>query len=446
MTIRATATPPGEGGVAVVRVSGPRTREIVGRLVSSIGLPRQAVLRTFHDPAGRPLDQGLLLWFPGPASYTGEDMAELHLHGSPMVVSAIEDALGAFGARAARPGEFTERAFLNGRMDLTQAEGVARLIQAESVEAARSAFEALDGAPRRRLEALATELLHLRAELEAELDFPDEEDVPRMAQVRRSQRLGELRDALADEHARASSGHQQQSGARLAVIGPANAGKSSLVNALLGEDRAIVHEQAGTTRDVVQAGLVLGGRRLELLDTAGLRSGQDIDPVEREGHQRALAAAARAGHVLLVEDDSEPNRGKGAWEAALGSVDPSRCTRIQSKIDLSGGPAGVREIGPPPWIGVSAHTGAGLEVLRDHLRGLAGSGAEAGAWAASTRHLDHLQAAVDALDDARTRHAGDVELICSGLRTAQDELGALTGEVTSEDVLGEIFAGFCIGK
>lgn len=451
-TICATATPPGEGGVAVLRISGPEAAAIAAEVAGTPPPPRRAAYRAFRDADGDAIDRGLMLYFPAPHSYTGEEVVELHPHGSPVVVASLEHALQRAGAQPARPGEFTERAFLNGRLDLTQAEAVASLIAAHSEAAAKAAHRALEGAAGDRARDLDRRLLRFRAEVEAELDFPEEEDVPRQGPEEVAERLDELRALAGELLERARQGLQVKESRGVAVVGPPNAGKSSLVNALSGRAAAIVHGEAGTTRDVLSVPAVLGGRRAELLDTAGLRSDGEVGSVEREGHRRARDAIDRATQVLVVvESTTAPGN---ELLAEIDAVPADRRVLVWSKADQLDAPAGRLASGTsvPGFSAafrVSAHTGEGLEALRRYLAEEVGTEGEGSGWSATQRQLGHLSELCDALDEARAMvdsAAFDGELVSSALRRAHEAVGAVVGASTTEDLLGEIFSGFCIGK
>ncbi len=438
-TIAAPVTPPGHGGVGIVRVSGPDAASLADAIAGRCPPPQRAALRRFRDAAGHTLDRGLVLWFPGPASYTGEDTLELHGHGGPAVVDAVHARCLELGARAARPGEFTERAFLNGRLDLAQAEAVADLIESSDAAGARAAMRSLDGAFSDRVHALGDELTALRAWIEAALDFP-EDDVDFLADSALRGRLDALDAAFAATRAAAAAGRQLVEGLTVVIAGAPNAGKSSLLNALAGVDSAIVTAVAGTTRDVLRESVRIDGVPFTLLDTAGLRATDD--PLESEGVRRAESALARADRVLLVVDSAAPDGERPTVPPGV-PVDV-----VRNKIDLSAEPAGVRDRDGGRELRVSATTGAGLDALRAHLHGLLGTGPEGGAFSARRRHLDALERAHDGLRGARAEleRSGAGELAAERLRHAQIELGTITGETTTEDLLGEIFSRFCIGK
>ena len=440
-TIVAPATPPGHGGIGIVRISGPRARAIAETLAPPLPGPRRAALRAFRDTAGEAIDRGLLLWLPGPQSYTGEDTLELHGHGGPAVLDALVARVLELGARAARPGEFTERAFLNGRLDLAQAEAVADLIEAADRAGARAALRSLDGEFSRRIDGLLDRLVGLRAWVEATLDFPEEE-VDHLADPELARRMEALCTALADTRAAAAEGRRLVEGQTVVIAGAPNAGKSSLLNRLAGAEAAIVTEIAGTTRDTVREAIRIEGVPLTVVDTAGLRETED--PVETEGVRRAREAMAAADRVLLVVDATGP--APRLPELATGvPIDV-----IRNKIDLTGEPPGTFEEPASGHAGfrVSAANGAGIDALRAHLHRALGAAAHEGVFSARRRHLDALDRAAGEVEAARAelRTSAAGELVAECLRRAQDQLGTITGRVTSEDLLGEIFARFCIGK
>ncbi|MDZ7788298.1 MAG: tRNA uridine-5-carboxymethylaminomethyl(34) synthesis GTPase MnmE [Halofilum sp. (in: g-proteobacteria)] len=439
-TIAAPVTPPGYGGVGIVRVSGPAAGTIAAAVAPPLPSPHQAALRRFRDGAGVAIDEGLVLWFPGPGSYTGEDTVEFHGHGGPAVVDALHARMLELGARPARPGEFTERAFLNGRLDLAQAEAVADLIESGDAAGARAAMRSLEGAFSRRVHALRDELTALRAWIEAALDFPEDE-IDFLADTALRDRLDALITDLADTRNSAAEGRRLVEGLTIVIAGAPNAGKSSLLNALAGADSAIVTAIAGTTRDVLRESIRLDGVPLTLLDTAGLRATDD--PVESEGVRRARAALDEADRVLLVVD-SGADAAMETPELPPGAI----VDTVRTKIDLTGEPAGVTETDQGRVFRLSAVTGEGLDALRAHLRSLLGTGPEGGAFSARRRHLDALDRADEEIRAARTElvDTGAGELAAERLRQAQTAIGAITGETTTEDLLGEIFSRFCIGK
>jgi len=443
-TIAAVATAPGRGGIGVVRVSGPAAAAIAEAVLGDCPPPRRAVHRAFRDADGQLIDDGLALYFPAPHSFTGEDVLELHGHGGPMVLDLVLARCVDLGARLARAGEFSERAFLNDQLDLAQAEAIADLIDSASHAAARAAVRSLQGEFSERVHALVNGLIQLRAYVEAAIDFPDEE-VDFLSDRALHDRLEQLLADLAALRAAARQGCLLRDGLTLVIAGRPNAGKSSLLNALAGADRAIVTEVPGTTRDVLREHLQIDGLPIHVIDTAGLRD--TADPVERIGVERAWAEIGRADQVLLVVDDSA---GITDEDRALAERLPQgrELTVARNKIDLTGRPPGPANVAVGAEIAVSARTGAGLDALRAHLKELAGyREAGAGDFSARRRHLEALARAgrhLDATAEHARNRAG--ELMAEELRLCQQALGEITGEFTSDDLLGKIFASFCIGK
>jgi tRNA modification GTPase len=444
-TIAAIATAPGRGGIGIVRVSGRGCRSIAETLLGRVPQPRAAELHRFLDAAGDAIDEGLALFFPAPASFTGEDVLELHGHGGPVVMDLLLRRTLELGARAAEPGEFTQRAFLNDKLDLAQAEAVADLIDSGSEQAARAALRSLQGEFSSQVHDLAEAVLELRMWVEAAIDFPEEE-VDFLGDRGLGDRLDSIRHRFAELAEAARQGALLRDGLTLVIAGRPNAGKSSLLNRLAGYDAAIVTPIPGTTRDVLRERIEIDGLPLHVLDTAGLRDSPD--EVEAEGIRRAHRELARADRVLFVVDAADPAAvaGIGTDLAALPTDAPR--TVVFNKIDrLDGEPR--LEQGDPPRIQLSAATGAGLELLRAHLKDCVGfHPAGAGVLSARARHLDALRRARAHVEEAHRllseRHAG--ELVAQELTDAQRQLGEITGEVTSDDLLGRIFASFCIGK
>ncbi len=438
-TIVAIATAPGSGGIGVVRLSGPHARAIAQAVCGCAPRPRHAAYVRFHDADGAVIDDGLALVFAAPRSYTGEDVVELQAHGSPAVLQELVARCCALGARMARPGEFSERAYLNGKLDLAQAEAVADLIAAGDAQAARAARRALDGAFSHQVDALAAALLAIRVHVEAAIDFADEPiDTLGGAALRR-----DLDAAHAQLHAllvTAERGRKLRDGLHAVIVGPPNAGKSSLLNALSGSERAIVTDIAGTTRDLLAETVRVDGMELTLVDTAGLREGGDA--IEREGMRRARAELARADLALVVLDARDPQAGLAAVGDALAQV-PQRIV-VANKSDLL--PAGAAPAAP--LLAVSARTGAGLETLHARLReAVLGPGGGAGAFTARARQVDALRRAANLAADARQHLEREaLDLTAEALRQAHDALGEITGRTLPDDLLGHIFATFCIGK
>ena len=443
-TIAAVATPPGRGGIGVVRVSGPATRAIAEALLGKLPPPRIATFARFRAADGAPIDEGLALYFPAPRSYTGEDVLELHGHGGPVVLDMLLARVLALGARQARPGEFTERAFLNGKLDLAQAEAVADLIDAGSQTAARAALRSLDGEFSRRVQALTEQLIQLRLHVEAAIDFPEEE-IDFLADEKITTGITILENNLAQVLASAQQGQLLHDGMVVVLAGRPNAGKSSLLNALAQHDAAIVSDIPGTTRDVLREFIQLDGMPLHVVDTAGLRVARD--DIEAEGVRRAQREMARADRILLIVDDTQPSA-DGDAELTQLLLPNLPCTRVRNKIDLTGRVPGTQERNGATEIALSAKTGAGLELLRQHLKTCMGfQPAGEGTFMARRRHLDALrraQAHVAAAHARASERAG--ELLADELRLAQQVLSEITGAFTPDDLLGHIFASFCIGK
>ncbi len=448
-TIVACATPPGRGGLAVVRVSGPAVGEIAVALLGALPKPRFATLAQFRDAAGDNIDIGLALYFDAPRSYTGEDVLELHGHGSPVVAEALVARVVELGARRAQPGEFTQRAYLNDKIDLAQAEAVADLIDSGSREAARAAMRSLQGEFSAMVDQLVESVIELRTYVEAAIDFPEEE-VDFLADGELTGRFEDLR-SLFDSVARsAAQGRVLRDGMTVVIAGRPNAGKSSLLNRLAGYDAAIVAPVPGTTRDVVRERIDIDGMPLHVLDTAGLREGA-ADEVEQEGMRRARGEMARADRVLFVIDAAVDPGARALLEERAMLPPGVPITLVLNKCDLATGVPleDTITLTGPAWVAVSAKTGDGMQLLRDHLKKTMGySTPEAGAVSARARHLEaltraraHVEAAATQLTEAR---AG--ELVAEELRGAQQALGEITGEFTSDDLLGRIFSSFCIGK
>jgi tRNA modification GTPase len=437
-TIAAIATAAGAAGIGVLRLSGPGCLQIATSLLGRAPQPRHAHYALFRADDGEALDDGLLLFFPGPASYTGEDVLELQGHGNPLLLARLLRHCLALGARLARPGEFTERAFLEGRLDLAQAEAVADLISAGSEAALRAARRSLEGEFSRRVEAVVEGLTGLRVWIEAALDFPEEE-VDFLAAPELMRRLLETTAALHALQSAAERGKRLVDGLHVVIAGAPNAGKSSLLNALAGDERAIVTDAAGTTRDLLRERIALDGVELTLVDTAGLRDSHD--PVEREGIRRARQELARADLVLVVTDDQHP--------LPLPAAElPARVIWLHNKCDLSGEPPRRETAHDGEHVWLSARTGAGLDLLRAALREAAGQGQGGeGAFSARARHLAALARAGTALERAADQlRAGAGELAAEELRQGQDALGEITGRLEADDLLGRIFGDFCIGK
>jgi len=445
-TIAAIATPPGQGGIGVIRLSGADVPAIAQALLGVLPAERHAEVHSFRTADGGIIDMGLVLYFAAPASFTGEHVLELQGHGGPVVLGLLLARVLELGARPARPGEFSERAFLNNKLDLTQAEAIADLIASSTASAARAAVQSLQGAFSARVHALTETLTGLRMYVEAAIDFPEEE-IDFLSDQKVQDDLEQAQQALASVLRTAQQGCLLRDGLRLVIAGHPNAGKSSLLNRLAGRDAAIVTDVPGTTRDVVREQIQIDGMPLQILDTAGLR--ESADRVEQEGMRRTRAEIKQADHVLYLVDDQEVNDG------LPGSVDLPEgvaVTLVYNKIDLSGRASGRvknTDTGLREAIAISVKTGQGLEALKTHLKQCAGFNETAeGGFSARRRHLDallraqsHLETGAHQLDQAR---AG--ELLAEELRLAQNALGEITGEMSSDDLLGRIFSSFCIGK
>lgn len=433
-TICAIATPPGRGGVGIVRISGTALDELATALIGTLPPPRTARLVAVRDSSGEVLDEGLALYFPAPASFTGEHVLELQLHGAPVVLEQVVATAVAAGARRANPGEFSQRAFLNGKLDLAQAEAIADLIDASTAQAARAARRSLEGALSARVDGLARAITELRIFVEAALDFPDEE-IDFLGEGDVGARIDALIDEAETLAAEAQAGQLLTEGLRVAIVGKPNAGKSSLFNALLRRDAAIVTDVPGTTRDVVRETLSLGGVPVVLADTAGLRETDDV--VEREGVRRTHAELEQADLVLWVVDVTDPNPGPPP-------ATPVACIRIDNKVDLL--PDGNAST---DGVAVSARTGQGLDALDARVAKHCGLlDREASAFSARARHVAQIRETLDALHRANEvlQTAQPAELIAEELHQAADALGAITGRIHSDDLLGMIFSSFCIGK
>ncbi|WP_291183119.1 tRNA uridine-5-carboxymethylaminomethyl(34) synthesis GTPase MnmE [Dokdonella sp.] len=441
-TIAAVASAPGVGGVGVLRVSGPLAPTIARTLLGREPRPRHAHYAAFRDVAGDPIDRGLLLFFPTPRSYTGEDVLELHTHGSPVVLRLLLARTLELGARHARPGEFSERAFLNGKLDLAQAEAVADLVASGSAAAARAAQRSLDGEFSERVHALVEAVVRLRVWIEAAIDFPEDE-IDFLATPELAADLAALRTRLDELLAATRRGVRLADGLHVVIVGRPNVGKSSLMNALSRSERAIVTDVAGTTRDVLRETIDLDGVALTLVDTAGLREAGDH--VEREGIRRARAELERADLAILVSDDAHV-----ANDLDLLAELPPEVERlvVHNKIDLAGDHPRVEQREGRTHLWLSAKSGAGLDRLAAELKRRAGVEDAGGAFSARARHvaaLERARARLAAADDALNRQRAG-ELAAEELRQVQQFLGEITGEFSSDDLLGEIFASFCIGK
>ena len=445
-TIVAAATPPGRGGIGIVRISGPKAPELAAVLLGELPAPRRATFARFLDARQQPLDAGLALFFPAPHSYTGEHVLELHGHGGPLVMESLIERALELGARRAEPGEFTQRAFLNDKLDLAQAEAIADLIDAGSREAARAALRSLQGEFSAMVRGLTEAVIELRTYVEAAIDFPEEE-IDFLADRELGERFRSLGEHFAAVLESARQGRLLREGMNVVIAGRPNAGKSSLLNRLAGYDAAIVTPIPGTTRDVLRERIHLDGMPLHVLDTAGLRDAGDV--VEEEGIRRAQAAMQRADRVLFVIDAAEDPQGHAVRAEGARLPGGVPLTLVFNKCDVAPGLVLGAEANGPPRFMISALTGAGLPELRAHLAACMGyRSVEGGAISARARHLESLAQARKHTAQARRlleeQRAG--ELVAEELRAAQQALNGITGEFTSEDLLGRIFAGFCIGK
>lgn len=441
--IAAIATPPGRGGIGVVRVSGAGLGPMLQSLAACDVTPRQATRADFRDAGGATIDQGLILFFAAPHSYTGEDVIELHGHGGPVVLNLLLQRCLQLGARLAEPGEFTKRAFLNDKLDLAQAESVADLIDAATAQAARCAVRSLQGDFSRQIDAMVHALTELRMWIEATLDFP-EEDVELLERGNVLERLDSIRRQLAAILAGSQQGRLLRDGIQVVLAGQPNVGKSSLLNALAGSDRAIVTEIPGTTRDAIRETINLRGVPVHVIDTAGLR--EPRDPVEKIGIARTWEAVETADLVLWVSDAARPETAHPdpALARRISLVVPR--IHVENKVDVTGLAPYVTKLVHGTDVGLSAKTGAGLELLKSAILEVVGwSGASEGIFMARERHLHALNGAAGHLNVAAESTAR-LELLAEELKIAQRYLGSITGEVTADDLLGKIFSHFCIGK
>ncbi|WP_167145891.1 tRNA uridine-5-carboxymethylaminomethyl(34) synthesis GTPase MnmE [Pseudomonas sp. OTU750018] len=449
-TIAAVATAQGRGGVGIVRVSGPLASTLAQAICQRELQPRYAHYGPFFADAQQVLDEGLALYFPGPNSFTGEDVLELQGHGGPVVLDLLLRRCVQLGARLARPGEFSERAFLNDKLDLAQAEAIADLIEASSEQAARNALRSLQGEFSRRVHGLTERLISLRIYVEAAIDFPEEE-IDFLADGHVLSLLDGVRADLAGVLREAGQGALLRDGMTVVIAGRPNAGKSSLLNALAGREAAIVTEIAGTTRDVLREHIHIDGMPLHVVDTAGLRDTDD--QVERIGVERALKAIGEADRILLVVDATAPEADDpfALWPEFLDQrPDPAKVTLIRNKADLSGESV-VLEVcnDGHVTISLSAKSTEGLDLLREHLKACMGyEQTSESSFSARRRHLEALRQASTHLEHghAQLTLAGAGELLAEDLRMAQQALGEITGAFSSDDLLGRIFSSFCIGK
>jgi len=447
-TIAAIATAPGRGGVGILRVSGPKARQVAETLVKQPLQPRHAHYCAFHSSAGEVLDQGIALFFPGPNSFTGEDVLELQGHGGPVILDLLLREITRLGIRLARPGEFSERAFLNDKLDLAQAEAIADLIDATTEQAARNALHSLQGAFSARIHELVEALIRLRIYVEAAIDFPEEE-IDFLSDGHVAREFEQIEERLAAVFREARQGALVRDGMRVVIAGRPNAGKSSLLNALSGRESAIVTSIEGTTRDVLREHIHIEGMPLHIIDTAGLRDSPD--EVEQIGIQRAWEEIRQADRILLLVDarSTDEQRPEVLWPEFVAQLpDPAKLTLIRNKVDLTQESAGFLN-STGNVLGISAVTGAGMDTLKQHLKDIMGyqHTGESG-FTARRRHLDALERAQDYLRAGKAQLHGYAagELLAEDLRQAQNALSEITGEFTPDDLLGRIFSSFCIGK
>ncbi len=446
-TIAAIATPPGRGGVGVIRLSGPKSYAIAEALTQKqLPKARFAGFRQFYEASGEVMDEGLVICFPNPNSFTGEDVVELQGHGGPVIQNALLARLLELGATAAKAGEFSMRAFENGKLDLVQAEAIADLIDATSQAAARSAVRSLQGAFSTKVNTVLEKLIHLRLHVEAAIDFPEEE-IDFLADGKILALLDDVASSVTAVQQSARQGQLLREGLQVVIAGKPNAGKSSLLNALAGIERAIVTDIAGTTRDVLHEKITLNGLPITLTDTAGLRETGDV--VEKEGIRRAIKEIEQADLLLLVYDLSQGEEPLAlAQEYFADHLEPKRLMLIGNKADLTGAEAVIGDYQGFRHITVSAKQETGVQSLIDAITAHAGFQPEENTFIARTRHLDAMKRTQYYLAEAREQlvdyHAG--ELVAESLRLAQNALGEITGDFSADDLLGKIFGSFCIGK
>lgn len=449
-TIAAQATPPGRGGVGIIRLSGPLSLTIAEQILGYKPTPRYAHYGPFKDASGEQIDLGIALYFPNPHSFTGEDVIEFQGHGGPVIIDMLLSRTLELGARLARPGEFSERAFLNDKMDLTQAEAIADLIDSASTQAAKCALRSLQGAFSKRIDELVESLIHLRIYVEAAIDFPEEE-IDFIGDGKVAKELAGIQQNLVAVQKEAKQGAIIREGMNVVIAGRPNAGKSSLLNALSGKDSAIVTNIEGTTRDVLREQIHIDGMPLHIIDTAGLRDSPD--EVEQIGIQRAWQEIHKADRILLMVDskssacDTDPTQIWPEFVAQLANRD--NLTLVRNKVDLTEESVGVTQVNDIPVISLSAKNQDGVEHLTQHLKDVMGyDSTTEGGFIARRRHIEALNKAQDFLNagSLQLHDFGAGELLAEDLKEAQNALSEITGAFTSDDLLGRIFGSFCIGK
>ena len=444
-TICAIATPPGIGGVGVIRVSGPEVPVIAKQLTNKDLKPRLAIHTLLFSETGQTIDDGIVIYFPNPKSFTGEDVLEIQGHGSPVVMDMLIDRLNDLGARLARPGEFSERAFLNGKIDLTQAEAIADLIESSTQQSARAALRSLSGEFSQQVHDLVDQLIYIRTYIESAIDFPEEE-IDFLAESDMVQRIEKLKKDLLLLLNRAKQGRLLRDGMNIVLAGSPNVGKSSLLNKLAGYDAAIVTDIAGTTRDTLKEHISIDGMPVHIIDTAGIRETDDV--VEQEGMKRTWIAIEKADRILLIID-SDQNLHQAVEDIHKKLPENLPVTIVRNKIDKDGKQPKVITTEDATEVFLSAKTGEGVELLCEHLKETMGyHETEDGDFIARRRHLNALNNALLSIEQAQQQFEMDMagELAAEDLRIAQQHLNQITGEFTSDDLLGEIFSSFCIGK
>lgn len=444
-TIAAVATPPGKGGVGIIRISGPQTSTIAKTILNNLPQPRFAHYGPFFDEQGETLDKGIALYFPGPNSFTGEDVLELHGHGGPVILDILLQRVISSGARIARPGEFSERAFLNDKIDLAQAEAIADLIDSSSTKAAKMAMRSLQGEFSNRVNTLLEKLIYVRMYVESAIDFPEEE-IDFLSDGVVATKIAELLESTQAVIDAAQQGSVMREGMRVVLTGQPNAGKSTLLNCLAGWEAAIVTDIAGTTRDVLHEQITIDGMPLHIIDTAGLRESQD--KIEQEGIRRAWQEIEKSDRILLLVNDSE---GVTKVDEALLAKLPTDIpvTIVRNKVDLSSSVEAIKITAGRTEVSLSAKMGKGIELLTEHLKQTMGlENISEGGFIARRRHVDSLLRAQQAIINGKQQLelAAAGELLAEELRVAQQALSEITGKFSSDDLLGEIFSSFCIGK